>query len=147
MLACTRCTSVARSSSPEVRHLHSRRLLPHADLNTLPGIFRTIEFGSGGNNTGYLLTREAWCTSLPPAVLDLLLTPAERADYGLETLPILLCCYFFLFSHPSRYIPSDRSVRLHPAASVAASSIGDAEKGSGTVTPELAPKRKWYRRS
>jgi len=29
------------------------------------GIFRTIEFGSGGNNTGYLLEHEAWCTLSP----------------------------------------------------------------------------------
>lgn len=59
------------------------------------GIFRTIEFGSGQGNHGYLLTHEAWY-------------------YGLETLPILICAYFFLISHPSKYLPSDRSARLHP---------------------------------
>ena len=54
----------------------------------------------------------------------------ERADYGLETLPILLCTYLFLFSHPSRYIPSDRSVRLHDTDSAALSQgdkMGESE--------------------
>ncbi|ORY52832.1 RTA1 like protein-domain-containing protein [Leucosporidium creatinivorum] len=84
------------------------------------GIFRTIEFGSGtGGGGGYLLEREAWY-------------------YGLETLPILVCVYLFLASHPGRYIPSDRSVRLHPEQMVTSSSSDLEKEGAGPRG------RKWW---
>ncbi|KAI5478841.1 RTA-like protein [Pseudohyphozyma bogoriensis] len=92
------------------------------------GIFRTIEFGSGGSgNTGYLLTREAWY-------------------YGLETLPILICTYFFLLSHPSRYIPSDRSVRLHPELSGNGMDMSGAGSDMDKEVFEEGRKKRWWRR-
>lgn len=89
------------------------------------------------------MEREAWCTFsislflslfnsaaltslLPPPSLPFL---TKSTDYGLETLPILLCVYLFLLSHPGRYIPSDRSIRLHPEQQMmSTSSASDLEK-------------------
>lgn len=45
-------------------------------LVLIRNIFRTIEFADGNNTQGYFLTREAFY-------------------YGLETLPIFLCCVRF----------------------------------------------------
>ncbi|KAM0791650.1 hypothetical protein ACM66B_006086 [Microbotryomycetes sp. NB124-2] len=79
------------------------------------GIFRTIEFGSGeGGGRGVLLDKEAWY-------------------YGLETLPIVLCVLLFIPSHPGFYIPSDRSVRLHPEQ-IDSLSASDEEKDAGSLT-------------
>lgn len=118
------------------------------------GIFRTIEFGSGtGGGGGYLLEREAWCkfsvrSSLSPRcwALTLLLplsfpthlTTSLPPDYGLETLPILVCVYLFLGSHPGRYIPSDRTVRLHPEQMVTSSASDLEKEGAGPRG------RKWW---
>ncbi|KAK4047230.1 hypothetical protein OIV83_005532 [Microbotryomycetes sp. JL201] len=54
-------------------------------------------------------------------------------DYGLETLPIVLCVLLFIFSHPGFYIPSDRSVKLHPEQ-IESSSTSDEEKDVGSLT-------------
>lgn len=111
------------------------------------GIFRTIEFGEGtGGGRGYLLEREAWCESRSRRCLlsSMELTSASTiplrvpSDYGLETLPILICSYIFLVSYPGNYIPSDRSVRLHPEREVASGSI-DEEKDLDSER-----KRRWY---
>ncbi|KAI5475604.1 hypothetical protein MNV49_001114 [Pseudohyphozyma bogoriensis] len=67
-------------------------------------VFRLVEFASGGYNTGYILTHEAFF-------------------YVLETLPVALVCYFFLFSHPTRYLGNSgtftkfeegSTIALHP---------------------------------
>ncbi|KAM0750053.1 RTA1-domain-containing protein [Meredithblackwellia eburnea MCA 4105] len=89
------------------------------------GIFRTIEFGSGSGGHGYLLDREAWY-------------------YGLETLPIFVCTILFIISHPSRYIPSDRSARLHPELelSTRGGSGISLEEAKDVETEEV--RRKWW---
>lgn len=83
-------------------------------------IFRTVEFGSGGNNSGYLLEHEAFY-------------------YGLETLPIFLCAVLFLVSNPARYVPRDRTLRLHPEDY-------PAEEGLDEKTSNGSDKagRKWW---
>lgn len=66
----------------------------------------------------------------------------SRSDYGLETLPIAICSYVFLVSHPARYIPSDRSVRLHPERDALPTPTSDEEKnldGDG-----IGKSRRWY---
>ncbi|SGZ30438.1 BQ5605_C048g12360 [Microbotryum silenes-dioicae] len=90
-------------------------------LILIRGIYRTISFATGtGNSNGYLLSREAWY-------------------YGLETIPILLCTLLFLASYPARYIPSDRSLRLHPEE-VSSETGTDEEKSAGEDTR----RRRWY---
>ncbi|KAK4047055.1 hypothetical protein OIO90_006339 [Microbotryomycetes sp. JL221] len=99
------------------------------------GIFRTIEFGSGeGGGRGVLLEKEAWY-------------------YGLETLPIVLCVLLFIPSHPGFYIPSDRSLRLHPedvpTSTSSETTTNDEEKDIGTGhelsrSKRLLKKVGWY---
>ncbi|SCV72297.1 BQ2448_4991 [Microbotryum intermedium] len=102
---------------------HTARLFPHIAgtvLILIRGIYRTISFATGtGNGNGYLLSREAWY-------------------YGLETIPILLCALLFLASYPARYIPSDRSLRLHPEEITETTT--DEEKSAG----EDPRRRRWY---
>ena len=57
-------------------------------------------------------------------------------DYVLEGLPILICCYLFLISHPSNYIPSDRSILLHPEQAVVKDVEGAGTPLSSTGTPD-----------
>lgn len=107
------------------------------------GIFRTIEFGSGGNNSGYLLEHEAFCACflLSPSSCGALATDSSFASlaavYGLEALPMFLCTVLVLVINPGRFVPTDRSVRLHPEDVVVVD-----EKGS---TDSLAKTgRTWY---
>jgi hypothetical protein len=74
-------------------------------LILIRSVYRTVEFGSisesanaNGNAAGYLLDHEVFF-------------------YVLETLPILIVCYLFLFSHPAKYLPFDRSERLNSSGS------------------------------
>ena len=61
------------------------------------------------------------------------------ADYVLECLPILLCSYLFLISHPSKYIPSDRKILLHPEQAVVGTDVetaGSPISSAGTPNSE-----------
>lgn len=58
-------TRVKRSGEPEGKwSLCLYTLYIGSIFILIRGIFRTIEFGSGGNNTGYLLEHEAFCKFL-----------------------------------------------------------------------------------
>ncbi|CEQ42475.1 SPOSA6832_04303 [Sporobolomyces salmonicolor] len=98
---------------------------------SIRGIFRTIEFGTGqGNGKGYLLSREGY--SLRISLLPLNPFASRRCcDYGLETLPIVLCGYIFIASYPGRYIPHKRGERLASAEAVEVGLIATNDEEAG----------------
>lgn len=87
-------------------------------LILIRSVYRTVEFASSSTYTsGYLLEH-------------------EDVYYGLESLPILLCCILFLVSSPGYYLPRDKHARLN----------GEVLHAGSASTTELNEKRGWMAR-